>query len=45
MVPLAVAQRIIVKFITNENVKPAEIRMRLIARYGDETLSSTHAYD
>jgi hypothetical protein len=29
VVPSAVAQRIVVKFLTNENVKPAEILMRL----------------
>jgi len=29
LVPLAVAQRIVVEFLTNENVKPPEILMRL----------------
>jgi hypothetical protein len=38
-VPSAVSQRIIVKFLTNENVKPAEILMRLRAQFGDEVLS------
>jgi len=35
MVPLAVAHCIIVKFLTNGNVKPAEILTRLIAQFGD----------
>jgi histone-lysine N-methyltransferase SETMAR len=41
----AVAQRIIVKFLTTENVKPAEILMRLREQFGDETLSRTQVYD
>jgi len=45
MVPLAVAQRIIVKFITNENVKPAEILMIFRTNFGDETLSRTQVYE
>jgi hypothetical protein len=44
VVPSAVAQRIVVKFLTNENVKPAEILMRLRAQFGDETLSRTQMY-
>jgi glucan biosynthesis protein len=44
VVPSAVAQRIMVKFVTNENVKPAEILMRLRAQFGDETLSRTLVY-
>jgi hypothetical protein len=39
VVPAATAQLIIVKFLSNENVKPAEILMRLRAQFGDETLS------
>jgi hypothetical protein len=33
VVPMAVAQRIIVKFLTNENVKSAEILIRLRAQF------------
>jgi len=40
-VPTATAQRIIVKFLTNEGVKPSEILTRLRAQFGDMTLSST----
>jgi hypothetical protein len=45
VVPSAVAQRIVVKFLTNENVKPAEILIRLRTQLGDETLSRTLVYD
>jgi hypothetical protein len=45
VVPLTVAQRIIVKFLTNENVKLAEILMTFRAQFGDETLSRTQVYD
>jgi len=45
MVPLAVAQRIMVKFLTNENVKPAVILKTLRAQFGDKTLSMTQMYD
>jgi hypothetical protein len=41
VVPSAVVQHIIVKFLMNENVKPAEILTRLRAQFGDETLSRT----
>jgi hypothetical protein len=41
VVPPAVAQRIIVKILTNENVKPLQILKRLRAQFGDETLSRT----
>ena len=44
-VPPAIAQRIIVKFLTNEGIKPSEILTRLRAQFGDMTLSSTQAYD
>jgi hypothetical protein len=36
VVPSAVAQNIIVKFITNEKAKPAEILIRLRAWFGDD---------
>jgi hypothetical protein len=42
--PSAVAQRI-VKFITNENVKPTEILMRPRAQFGNEKLPRTQVYD
>jgi len=44
VVPPAVAQRIVVTFLTNENVKPAEILKRLRAQFGDETLSRIQVY-
>jgi hypothetical protein len=45
VVPSAVAQCIIIKFLTNENVKPAEILIRLTAQLSDEMLSRTQEYD
>jgi hypothetical protein len=45
VVPSAVEQRFIVKFLTNENVKPAEILKRLKAEFGDEKFSRTQMYD
>jgi hypothetical protein len=45
VVPLAVAQGIIVKFLTNENVKHAEILTRLRVLFGYETLSRAQVYD
>jgi hypothetical protein len=44
MVPSAVAQYI-VKCLTNENVKPADILTRLRAQFCNETLSGTQVYD
>ncbi|KAJ8936828.1 hypothetical protein NQ318_015296 [Aromia moschata] len=35
----SVGQRIIIKFLTRENVKPAELLRRLQAQFGNETLS------
>jgi hypothetical protein len=32
-------QRVVMKFLVNEDVKPADIYRRLQAQYGDETLS------
>jgi hypothetical protein len=40
----AVVQRIIFIFLINENVKPAEILMRLRAHFGEETLSRIQVY-
>jgi hypothetical protein len=45
VVPSGIVQRIITKSLTNENVKPAEISLRLRAQFGDETLSRTQMYD
>jgi hypothetical protein len=45
VLPSAVAQSIVVKFLTNENVKPAEVLTRLRAQFSDETLSRTQVYD
>jgi hypothetical protein len=44
VVSLAVTQPI-VKFLTNKNMKPAEILTRLRAQFSDETLSRTQVYD
>jgi hypothetical protein len=44
VVPSAVAQHIIVKFLINENVKPAKILMRLIAQFSDEIFSRIQVY-
>jgi hypothetical protein len=45
LVPSAVAQCIIVKFITKEKMRPAEILKRLRAQFSDETLSRTEMSD
>jgi hypothetical protein len=45
VVPSADAQRIVVKFLTNGNVKPTEILMTLRAQFGDEPLSKSQMYD
>jgi hypothetical protein len=44
VVPSAVAQCIIVKYLTNENLKPAEILRRLRADFGNEELSTMQLY-
>ena len=41
----SVAQRIIIKFLTKEGVKPSEILTRLKAQFGDATLSRTQVFD
>ena len=43
-VPQAIAQCVILKFLTNEGVKPSKILTRLCAQFGDMTLSSTQVY-
>ena len=40
-VPITTAQRVIMKFLTNENVGPNEIWRRLRAQYGESKLSKT----
>ncbi|XP_046683630.1 protein GVQW3-like [Homalodisca vitripennis] len=40
----SVAQRIVIKFLTNEDVKPSEIFTRLQAQFGDTTLSQNRVY-
>jgi hypothetical protein len=45
VVPSAVAQRHVIKFLTNGNVKPDEILTGLRAQLGDEMLSMTQVYD
>ncbi|EFN75060.1 Putative uncharacterized protein FLJ37770, partial [Harpegnathos saltator] len=40
-----VAQRIIIRFLANEGVKPTEILTRLQAQFEDNTLSRTQAFD
>jgi hypothetical protein len=45
VVPSAVAQRTVIKYLRNGNVKPAEILKRLKAQFGDETFSRTQMYD
>jgi hypothetical protein len=44
VVASAVVQHIIVKLLTNENVKPAEILMRCKAQFVDKMLSKTQVY-
>jgi hypothetical protein len=42
VVPSVLAQRIIAKFLTSENVKAAEVLMRLRIQFVDEIISRTH---
>ena len=37
--PIAIAQRVVIKFLTNENVGPNEIWHRVRIQYGESTLS------
>ncbi|KYN27549.1 hypothetical protein ALC57_03061 [Trachymyrmex cornetzi] len=41
----SVEQRIIIKFLSREGVKPAEILHRLTAQFAEKTLSRTQVYD
>jgi hypothetical protein len=45
VVPSVVAQRIIIKILTNGNVKPADILTRLRAQFADEKLSRILMYE
>jgi hypothetical protein len=45
VIPSAVAQSINVKFLTNENLKPAQILTRFIETFGGETLSRVQVHD
>ena len=44
-VPASVAQRIIIKFLAKEGVKSSEILTKLLAQFGEETLSKTQVYE
>jgi hypothetical protein len=44
VIPSAVAQHLILKFLTKENVKSADIVKMLRVQFGDETLSETQMY-
>jgi hypothetical protein len=43
-VPSSLAQRIIIKFLTTEDVTPSEIFTRLQAQFGDECLSQIRVF-
>ena len=43
-VPSYVVQCIIIKFLTNDGVKPSEILSRLKAQFGDTTLSQNSVF-
>jgi hypothetical protein len=45
VVPSAFAQRIIVKFLANEIVKPADFLLRLRTQFDDKTLSRIQVHD
>ena len=38
-------ERVVIKFLVNEGVKPADIYRRLKAQYGDETLSRSKTFE
>jgi hypothetical protein len=38
-------QRVVMKFLVNEGVKPADIYSRLQAQYGDETLCRSKTFE
>ncbi|XP_056636775.1 protein GVQW3-like [Diorhabda sublineata] len=43
-VPPSIAQRIVIKFLAAEGVKPAEILRRLTAQFGEKTLSRARVF-
>ena len=43
-VPPSVVKRIIIKFLTNEGVKPSEILTHLKVQFGDTTLSENRVF-
>jgi len=45
VVPSGVVQHIIIIFLTNGNVKPAEILIRLRAQFSNEMLSRIQVYN
>ena len=44
-VSVCMEQRVVMKFLVNEGVKPADIYRRLQAQYGDETLSRSKTFE
>ncbi|XP_064468712.1 protein GVQW3-like [Ornithodoros turicata] len=40
-----IEQRIVIKFLMNEGVKPSEIPRRFLAQYGHDTLSRSKAFE
>jgi hypothetical protein len=38
-------QRVVIKFLVNEGVKPTDIYRRLQTQYGDETLSRSKTFE
>jgi hypothetical protein len=38
-------QRVVMKFLVNEGIKPMDIYRRLQAQYGDETLSHSKTFE
>jgi hypothetical protein len=45
VIPSAVGHQVIFKFLTDENLRPAEILRRLRAQFRDETLSRIQVYE
>jgi len=44
-VSVCMEQHMVIKFLVNEGVKPADIYRRLQAQYGDETLSRSKTFE
>lgn len=45
VVPISIAQPIIIKFLTRENMKPSEILTALRAQFGIKTFFETRLYE